>query len=96
MVMAGRSVHLTTLFSWASLNKHLISTLCTLVGEPKSFIVQKDNKVHPSGIRLDFCILIVKIVLNMKPLYSNASELHFAEKCIFVCRIGQVKKTFIA
>ena len=29
MVMAGRSVHLTTLFSWASLNKQLTSTLCT-------------------------------------------------------------------
>ena len=27
MVMAGRSVHLTTLFSWASLNKQLTSTL---------------------------------------------------------------------
>ena len=26
MVMAGRSVHLTTLFSWASLNKQLTST----------------------------------------------------------------------
>ena len=25
MVIAGRSVHLTTLFSWASLNKHLTS-----------------------------------------------------------------------
>ena len=29
MVIAGRSVHLTTLFSWASLNKQLTSTLCT-------------------------------------------------------------------
>ena len=29
MVMAGRSVHLTTLFSWASLNKQLTSTSCT-------------------------------------------------------------------
>ena len=29
MVMAGRSVHLTTLFVWASLNKRLTSTLCT-------------------------------------------------------------------
>ena len=28
-VMAGRSVHLTTLFSWASLNKRLTNTLCT-------------------------------------------------------------------
>ena len=28
MVMAGRSVHLTTLFSWASLNKQLTSTSC--------------------------------------------------------------------
>ena len=29
MVMAGRSVHLTTLFSWASLYKQLTSTSCT-------------------------------------------------------------------
>ena len=29
MVIAGQSVHLTTLFSWASLNKHLTSTSCT-------------------------------------------------------------------
>ena len=29
MVMAGRSVHLTTLFSWTSLNKQLTSTSCT-------------------------------------------------------------------
>ena len=29
MVIAGRSVHLTTLFSWASLKKQLISTSCT-------------------------------------------------------------------
>ena len=28
MVMGGRSVHLTTLLSWASLNKQLTSTLC--------------------------------------------------------------------
>ena len=29
MVMAGWSVHLTTLFSWASLNKQLTSASCT-------------------------------------------------------------------
>ena len=29
MVMAGWSVHLTTIFLWASLNKQLTSTLCT-------------------------------------------------------------------
>ena len=29
MVMSGRSVHLTTLFSWASLSMQLTSTLCT-------------------------------------------------------------------
>ena len=29
MVMLGRSVHLTTFFYWASLNKRLTSTLCT-------------------------------------------------------------------
>ena len=29
MVMAGQSVHLTTLFSWASLNKQLTSTSST-------------------------------------------------------------------
>ena len=29
MVIAGRSVHLTTLFSWAGLSKQLTSNLCT-------------------------------------------------------------------
>ena len=29
MVMAGRSVHITALFFWASLNKQLTSTSCT-------------------------------------------------------------------
>ena len=29
MVMVGQSVRLTTLFSWASLNKQLNSTSCT-------------------------------------------------------------------
>ena len=29
MVMAGQSIHLTTLSSWASLNKQLTSTSCT-------------------------------------------------------------------
>ena len=29
MVMAGLSVHLTSLFSWVSLNKQLTSTQCT-------------------------------------------------------------------
>ena len=29
MVIAGRSVHLTTLFSWAGLSKRLTSNLCT-------------------------------------------------------------------
>ena len=29
MVIAGRSVHLTTLFSWAGLNKRLTSNSCT-------------------------------------------------------------------
>ena len=29
MVIVGRSVHLTTLFSWAGLSKRLTSNLCT-------------------------------------------------------------------
>ena len=29
MVTAGRSVHLTTLFSWAGLNKRITSNSCT-------------------------------------------------------------------
>ena len=29
MVIAGRSVHLSTLISWAGLNKRLTSNLCT-------------------------------------------------------------------
>ena len=29
MVIAGRSVHLTILFSWAGLSKRLTSNLCT-------------------------------------------------------------------
>ena len=55
------------------------------------------KKMHPRGIRLGFCILIVKILLDMKPLYiAMRPELHFEDKVHFVCRIGQVKPTFIA
>ena len=50
-----------------------------LVGEPESCIVQK-KCLHPKGKWQDFCILIVKVVLGMKPLYSNATKLHFEEK----------------
>ena len=53
--------------------------------------------LHPE--LLDFCILIVKIVLDMKPLYINVAKIAFSgkmEKCIFVCGIGRVKQTFKA
>ena len=57
-----------------------------IVGEPKSCIVQ-----HPRGLRLEFCSLIVKIVLDMKSLYSNAARIAFCGKMDFVIRIGLVK-----
>ena len=45
MVMVGRSVHLTTLFSWAGLNKQLTSTLCTNFGCNWQLISQIHNKM---------------------------------------------------
>ena len=41
--------------------------------------------LHPKGIRLEFCILIVYIVLDMKPLYtcSNATRIAFCGKMHF-------------
>ena len=47
-------------------------------------------------ILLDFCRLIVKIVVDMKLLYSNVARIAFRGKLHFVCYIGQVKQTFIA
>ena len=38
--------------------------------------------LHPRGIQLDFCILVDKIVLDMKPLNSNAARIAFCGKCI--------------
>ena len=68
-----------------------------IVGEPKSHIVQKHTFLHPKGIRLKFCILIVKIAPNVKPLYSNATGIAFRGKMhFFVCHIGHVKQSFIA
>ena len=55
-----------------------------VVGEPNSIIMQKGNFWHLRGIRLDFCKLIDKIVLHMKPLYSNAARLAFRRKMHFV------------
>ena len=48
MVMAGRPVHLSTLYSWASLNKQLTSTSCTYFSlvtdtNPSWMIQRKEN-----------------------------------------------------
>ena len=43
-----------------------------IVGEPKSCIAQKTNICT-----MDFCILIGKIVLDMKTLYSNMASIAF-------------------
>ena len=51
-----------------------------LVGEPKSIIVQKRKIFAP---KRNCCILIVKIVLDMKPLYSNAARIAFRGKNAF-------------
>ena len=68
-----------------------------IVGEPKSPIVQKHIFLHSKVVRLEFRILVVLIVLDMKPLYSNATRIAFRGKCIFfVYLIGQVKQSFIA
>ena len=52
----------------------------------------KTHFLHPRGIWLDFCKLMVKIVLDIKSLYSNAARIAFRGKMSFVCRIGQVKQ----
>ena len=52
--------------------------------------------LHPKGIRLEFCKLLVEILLDMKPLYAMQPELNFAEKYIFVCHIDRVKQSFVA
>ena len=73
----------------SSLHIHLIKTI---VGEPKSIIVQKRKMFAPKRLRLDFCILIVKIVLDMKPLYSNASRIAFRSKSAFCLPHRSVKQ----
>ena len=55
-----------------------------VVREPKSPIVQKHTFLHPKGIQLEFCILIVYIKLDMKPLYSNATRIAFCGKMHFL------------
>ena len=54
-------------------------------------VVRRAKKMHPRGIQLDFCILIVKIVLDMKPLYSNAARIAFRGKNAFCILIGHAK-----
>ena len=48
MVMAGRSVHLTTLFSWASLNKQLTNTLCTYFRLYSNFFHFQSPDISPA------------------------------------------------
>ena len=47
MVMLRRLVHLTTLFSWASLTKKLTSTSCTYFRLSFNVCVGTANSVHP-------------------------------------------------
>ena len=44
----------------------------------------KTHFLQPSGIRLNFCIVIDKIVLDMNPLYSNATSIATRGKMHFV------------
>ena len=43
----------------------------------------------------DFCILI-KIVFDMKALYSNVTRIAFRGKMRSICGKGQAKQTFVA
>ena len=56
MVMSGRSVHLTTCFSYARLTKQLTSTLCTyfsLVTDNNSFLdQQKGGNCHRNSFMI--------------------------------------------
>ena len=73
---------------------HLIRIACSRGTEVAYHA--KIHFLHPRGIQLDFSILIVLKVLDMKPLFNNATRIALRGKCIFVCHIGQVKQTFLA
>ena len=62
-----------------------------LVGEPKSRIVQKHPFFAPERYTAG-----IQYMLDMKPLYSNATRVAFREKMhFFVRHIGHVKQSFI-
>ena len=57
MVMSGRSVHLPTLFTWASLTKRLTSTVCILfrVGSHVVFAW-----IHCTGVQIDCTDILIE------------------------------------
>ena len=78
MVIAGRSVHLTTLFSWAGLNKRLTSNSCTY------FRLSFSAKVHVN-IFLSVCwqpYLSIRAKLS-NPFIHRSSHIIFFKQ-IFV------------
>ena len=46
MVMAGRSVHLTTFFSWASLNKQFYQYFAFVQGEEANYFMHITPLLH--------------------------------------------------
>ena len=58
---------------------------------------KKKNKVFAREMyTAGFLYTYSQIVLEKKPLYSNAARTAFCGKMHFVCHIGQVKQTFIS
>ena len=66
---------------WISFALLKYSVLCTLESLALLYLIlilvvlscKNTKNVHRRGIRLNFCILIVKNVLDRKPLYSNVA-----------------------
>ena len=78
-----RSHHLIKLlmFFGVSIQQRLSLQRCHIVGEPNLRIVQKHFFLHPRGIRLDFCILIIGD-LQWEICCDHSST--FIYECIFL------------
>ena len=66
MVMSGRSVHITTLFSWASLNKPLTSIGITRLAQ--SYVVGQVMALYsPDWIKTGFAFIFLTVNLFRHP-----------------------------
>ena len=89
MVMLRRSVHLTKLFSCASLIKKLIRTSCTHFSLSLNVCVGMTNSVNPDTELCSHC-LIMRGCLNIQAKYTLPKILIGRQSLVGVARLAYI------